>query len=103
MDFNNVTAHAVGNVYFDGKVVSHKITMEDGSAKTMGVIQPGSYHFDTVAAERMDITAGECKVTLDGSKESSVYKAGEYFNVDANSGFTIEVAEGNGQYVCSYL
>ncbi|NWK54034.1 pyrimidine/purine nucleoside phosphorylase [Verrucomicrobiaceae bacterium N1E253] len=103
MQFSNVTAEAKANVYFDGKVVSHGITLEDGSTKTFGLIYPGVYHFATEAAERMEIIDGECIVVLDGSDDSSVYAAGQYFEVPANAGFTITVSEGIGQYICSYI
>jgi len=103
MEFKNVTARALANIYFDGKVISHGVTLEDGSVKTFGVIFPGSYHFGTEAAERMEIIAGECEVTLDGETERNVYKAGEHFDVESNSGFTIEFKDEMGQYICSYL
>lgn len=101
--FSNVTAVAKANVYFDGKVVSHTILFADGSKKTLGLIYPGSYHFGTDAAERMEITDGSCVVTLDGSKEAKTYAAGTHFDVPAKSGFTIEVKSGIAQYVCSFL
>ncbi len=103
MEFKNVTATAKANIYFDGKVVSHGIVQEDGSTKTFGVIFPGSYHFGTEAAERMEVIDGTCSVVLDGSSESQSYKAGEHFDVVANAGFTIEVADGQAQYICSYI
>lgn len=103
MEFTNVTAKAKANVYFDGKVVSHGIVLENGSAKTFGLIFPGKYHFDTQAAERMEITDGSCTVNLDGMEGSENYSAGEHFDVAANSGFTIEVAEGICQYICSFI
>ncbi len=103
MEFKNVTALAKANVYFDGKVVSHGITFEDGTTISFRVIFPGSYHFGTEAAERMDIIDGACKVTLDGSEEVSSYTAGQHFDVAANAGFTIEVVDGLAQYVCSYI
>ena len=103
MKFTNVSAEAKANIYFDGKVVSHGIVQEDGSAKTFGVIFPGQYHFNTESAERMDIIDGTCLVTLDGSESKDGFAAGEHFDVPANSGFTIEVAEGICQYVCSFI
>ena len=103
MEFTNVTARAIANLYFDGKVVSHGVTLVDGTTKTFGVIFPGSYHFGTEKAERMEVTAGACSVVLDGSEESTSYGAEEHFDVAANAGFTIEVAEGICQYVCSYI
>ena len=103
MQFPNVTALAKANVYFDGKVVSHSILFADGSKKTLGLIYPGSYHFGTDAAERMEITDGACTVTLDGSAASHTYSAGTHFDVPAKSGFTIVVTTGVAQYVCSFL
>lgn len=103
MQFTNVTAVAKANVYFDGKVVSHSILFADGSKKTLGLIYPGSYHFGTDAAERMEITDGVCTVKLDGADKTSTYGAGTHFDVPAKSGFTIAVDKGVAQYVCSFL
>ncbi|MGC4093322.1 MAG: pyrimidine/purine nucleoside phosphorylase [Polyangiaceae bacterium] len=102
MKFENVTATAKANVYFDGKVVSHTISFADGSKKTLGLIYPGEFHFGTDAAERMDVTAGLCRVKLDGSTEWKEYGAGSFFRVPAKSGFDIVVASGIAEYVCSF-
>ncbi len=101
--FENVTAVAKANVYFNGKVVSHSILLPDGSRKTLGLIYPGRYHFGTDKAERMEIVDGTCTVTLDGSSTSQTYAAGQAFHVPAKSGFDIEVADGLCQYICSFL
>ena len=101
--FENVTVHAKANVYFDGKVVSHSIVLDDGSKKTLGIIYPGSYHFNTEQAEKMEIIAGDCKVVLDGSEESNAYREGQAFEVSANSGFTIDVSKETCEYVCSFI
>lgn len=103
MVFNNVTATAEGNVYFDGKVVSHAIVLESGEKKTLGVIQPGEYHFGTQAAELMEIVKGTCKVVIDETDTSTDIAAGSSFNVPANSGFTIAVSDEPCHYVCSFL
>jgi uncharacterized protein YaiE (UPF0345 family) len=103
MEFSPVTAVAKANVYFDGKVVSHSLLFPDGSKKTLGLIYPGSYHFGTAAAERMEIIDGACSVLLDGGSERREYRSGSAFEVPANSGFTITVEEGICQYVCSFL
>lgn len=103
MEFKNVTASAKANVYFDGKVVSHGIETDSGEKKSFGVIFPGEYHFGTEAAERMDVTAGECVVQLDGEEETANYSAGQFFEVAANAGFTITVRGEICEYVCSYL
>ncbi len=101
--FDNVTAVTKANVYFDGKVVSHTIIFSEGSKKTLGLIYPGTYHFGTAAAERMEIVAGACTVTLDGQTASKAYAAGDYFEVPAKSGFTIVVESGICEYICSFL
>jgi len=103
MQFPNVTAVAKANVYFAGKVVSHTILLPDGSRKTLGLVHPGAYHFGTDQAERMEIVAGACRVTLDGQSATAGYAAGQAFEVPAKSGFTIEVPEGLCEYVCSFL
>lgn len=102
-EFPNVTAVAKANVYFDGKVVSHSILFPDGSKKTLGLIYPGSYHFGTGKAERMEIVAGDCEVKLDGSDARDTYIGGQFFDVPANSGFDISVSEGICEYICSFL
>jgi uncharacterized protein YaiE (UPF0345 family) len=101
--FENVAALAKANVYFDGKVVSHTIVLADGARKTLGLIYPGSFHFGTDAAERMEIVAGRCRVKLDGGTSWSEHDAGGSFSVPARSGFDIEVREGICEYVCSFL
>jgi len=101
--FPHVTVTAKANVYFDGKVVSHTVQFADGSKKTLGLIYPGEYHFGTAAAERMEIIAGSCDVTLDGTTDSIHYGEGTAFDVPANSGFTIAVADGICEYICSFL
>ncbi|MFH1497373.1 MAG: pyrimidine/purine nucleoside phosphorylase [Verrucomicrobiota bacterium] len=101
--FTNVTALTKANIYFDGKVVSHTLLSADGSKTTLGLIYPGSYHFGTGAPERMEIVAGSCRVTLDGQTSSTAYSAGTLFEVAGNAGFTIEVADGICEYICSFL
>ena len=101
--FDQVTVLTKANVYFDGRVVSHTVVFPDGSKKTLGLIYPGKYHFDTQAAERMEIVAGECSVVLDGQAATNRYAAGQAFEVPSNSGFEIEAAQGICEYVCSFL
>jgi hypothetical protein len=102
-EFPGVTAVAKANIYFGGKVVSHTIRFADASKKTLGLIYPGAFHFGTQAAERMEIVAGKCRVKIDGSEKWSDYGADTAFDVPANSGFDIEVADGICEYVCSFL
>jgi uncharacterized protein YaiE (UPF0345 family) len=101
--FAGVTVLTKANVYFDGNVVSHTVFASDGTKKTLGLIRPGSYHFKTGAAERMEIIAGECSVTIDGGTAAHRYGAGTHFDVPANSGFAIAVNSGLCEYICSFL
>ena len=101
--FEGVTVLTKANVYFDGNVVSHTVQFTDGSKKTLGVVRPGSYHFKTSAAERMEIVAGECTVTLDGTTGTHRYAAGTHFDIPSNSGFAIAVSSGLCEYICSFL
>lgn len=100
--FPGVTVVTKANVYFNGNVVSHTVLFADGSKKTLGLIYPGTYHFGTGAAERMEIVAGQCVVTLDGKTDFSSYSSDQYFDVVANSGFTIQVSA-LCEYICSFL
>lgn len=101
--FSNVTVDPKANIYFEGRVISHTVRFQDGSRKTIGVIQPGNYHFGTAAPELMEIVAGKCRVTLDGSENEISVEAGSSFEVPGNSGFTIAVKDGFCEYVCSFL
>jgi len=103
MEFTNVTVHAKANLYFEGRVISHTVIMEDGSKKTIGVILPGTYHFGTQLAERMELVAGEASVTWDDTLATAIHRTGEHFDVAANSGFTITVSGEPCEYVCSFL
>jgi len=100
--FEGVTAHALANVYFDGKVVSHTLLLAGGQKVTLGLIYPGTYHFDTGAPERMDITGGTCRVRLAGQQDFREYPAGTSFEIPGKSFFDITVDAGIAQYVCSF-
>jgi hypothetical protein len=101
--FENVKALTRANVYFDGNVVSHTIFLPDGSRKTLGIIFPGAYEFDTKAAERIDLTVGSARVLLSGEAEWRVVEAGGSFEVAADSLFRIAVDGDRAEYICSYL
>ena len=58
--FDNVSVVCKANVYFDGKVISHSVVFPDGTKKTLGLIYPGTYTFNTGAPECMEIVAGVC-------------------------------------------
>ena len=63
-DFNNVSIVKKANVYFDGKVTSRTVLFADGAKKTLGIMLPGEYEFNTDAKEIVDILSGELDVLL---------------------------------------
>jgi hypothetical protein len=102
-EFQNVTAVAKANIYFEGRVASHTILLPGGAKKTLGLIYPGQFHFGTGQAERMEIVDGQCTVKMDGHDAAATYSAGGVFEVPAKSGFDIGVQTGICQYICSFL
>jgi purine/pyrimidine-nucleoside phosphorylase len=98
----NVTAVTKANVFFEGRVVSHTVLLADGSRKTLGLIYPGQYFFDTKVPERMDVTAGTCRVRLKGEDAWQEHGAGGSFKIAGNSGFDIVVESGIAEYICSF-
>ena len=101
-EFNNVTMVREANVYFDGKVTSRTVLFEDGTKKTLGFMMPGDYSFDTGVAEVMEVIGGEMDVQLPGSTHWKTVKAGESFDVPANSSFKL-VVKYYADYCCAYL
>ena len=102
-EFSGVTVVTKANVYFGGRVVSHTVLLPGGAKKTLGLIHPGSFHFNTDAPERMEIVHGTCRVTLDGATAAQDYGPGQHFDVPGKSGFAIEVMDGICEYICSFL
>jgi uncharacterized protein YaiE (UPF0345 family) len=100
--FDGVAVTTKANVYFDGKCVSHGITLADGTKKSVGVILPASLTFNTGAPEIMEGVAGSCRVRLKGESVWKTYGPGESFNVPGNSSFDIEVAGEPYHYICHF-
>lgn len=99
--FENVSVVCKANVYFDGKVVSHTVLFADGSRKTLGLIYPGQFTFNTGAPEKMEIVAGTCRARQAGGQWTA-YTAGTFFKVAGNSSFDIAVDDGVAEYICSF-
>ena len=99
--FDNVSVDKKGNVFFDGKCVSHSVIFPDGSRKTVGVILPSTLTFNVSTPELMEITSGTCRVKIGDEPEFKSYAAGDQFSVPANSRFVIETNE-VVNYVCSF-
>jgi uncharacterized protein YaiE (UPF0345 family) len=99
IDGVSVTTQA--NVYFDGKCVSHGITLADGTKKSVGVILPSTLTFSTGAPEIMEGVGGSCEYRLAGSDAWVRSGVGEKFSVPGNSKFEIRTAEGY-HYICHF-
>ena len=100
--FENVSVGKKANVFFDGKCVSHSVFFPDGSRKSVGVIMPNSQlTFNVDTPELMEITAGECRVKIDGESAFTTYTAGKSFKVPAHSSFEIHATD-EVNYVCSF-
>lgn len=90
------------SVYFDGKCVSHAITLADGSRKSVGVILPSTLTFSTGAPEVMETVAGACSVLLPGQTEWQTFGAGERFDVPGQASFQIRVEGEPYHYICHF-
>lgn len=101
-EFTNVTIVREANVYFAGGVVSRTVLFPDGTKKTLGIMQPGDYEFNTGAAEIMEILSGELDLKMPGSAGWDRIGGGESFQVPANSSFTMRVLSLT-DYCCSFL
>lgn len=101
-EFKNVTVVKKANIYFDGKVASHTVLFPDGSKKTLGIMQAGDYEFSTAAAEIMEILSGTLEWQLKGENGWKSVKAGESFQIPADSVFLMKVPA-VADYCCSYL
>lgn len=89
------------NVYFDGKCISHSITLADGTKKSVGVVLPSTLTFNTGAAEIMECVAGGCEYRLAGSSQWLASGPGERFSIPANSSFDIRVSD-SYHYICHF-
>jgi purine/pyrimidine-nucleoside phosphorylase len=101
-EFQNVTVMKNANVYFEGKVTSRTILFADGTKKTLGIMLPGEYRFNTDAEEVMEILSGALQVLLPGSEKWQSYGGGTSFKLPAKSAFSLKVSDVT-DYCCSYL
>lgn len=97
----NASVATQANVYFDGKCVSHTVTLADGTKKSVGVVLPSQLTFKTGAPEIMECVAGGCEYRLAGSDAWRKSGPGEQFSVPANSSFDIRV-EAAYHYICHF-
>ena len=101
-EFNNVTVQKEANIYFEGKVISTTISFPNGSKKTLGVMLPGEYEFNTEQQEIMEIISGKLEVLLSNKSKWMNLKAGATFEVPKNSSFKLKIHEITN-YCCEYI
>jgi uncharacterized protein YaiE (UPF0345 family) len=100
--FSGVDVDALANFYFEGQVTSRSLTFANGEKKTLGIMLPGEYRFDTAQNELMEIQAGKVLVLLPGETEWLRVESGGEFEVPAKTAFDIKVLEPT-DYCCSYF
>lgn len=101
-EFSNVTIIKKANIYFDGGVTSRIVIFPDGSRKTLGIMQPGEYKFDTAEPEIMAIISGELEVLLPGESAWRPVKGGEQFKVPGQAAFCLKIKKVT-DYCCSFV
>ena len=100
--YKDVDVDKSANIYFEGKVISRNIFFNDGSKKTLGVMLPGEYEFNTEAEELMEITSGKLNLKIKGDNDWTLITEGNDFRIPENSSFKVKVLE-LVNYVCSYF
>ena len=100
-EFNNITVIKKANIYFDGNVTSRTIRFTDGSTKTLGIMLPGEYEFNTADKEIMEIMSGTLEVKLPGADWQTL-EGPQSFEVPADSKFSLRVKT-VVDYCCSFI
>ena len=99
--YRSVDVDKLANIYFKGNVISRNIFLKDGSRKTLGVMLPGEYEFNTEVRELMEIISGKLNLKIQNDIEWTLIKDRMDFNIPKNSSFKVEVLE-IVNYTCSY-
>lgn len=100
--FEHVSIVKNANIYFDGQVTSRSIEFANGESKTLGIMLPGEYTFNTDKQEIMEILSGDVDVLLPEQTEWQHITGGERFEVKAGSAFQIKVNLVT-DYCCSFV
>ena len=100
--FTNVTVQKAANIYFEGKVTSRTVIFPDGTKKTLGIMLPGEYEFNTGVKEIMDVLAGKVDILLPDDTEWLQFDGDGSFTVPADSSFKLNVYT-PFDYCCSYV
>lgn len=88
------------NEYFNGAVKSLGYESATGKS-TVGVMDAGDYEFGTSTHETMIVIEGEMTVKLPGAPDWATYKAGESYQIEANTKFQVKISR-QTSYLCQY-
>lgn len=88
------------NEYFEGKVKSLAVNAQNGK-KTVGVMEPGEYEFDTQTKETITVVTGELSVYFAEYEEWEDFGPGASFEIPAQSKFKVKVSQETA-YLCEF-
>jgi uncharacterized protein YaiE (UPF0345 family) len=100
MQFDQVSVGKKANVYFDGKCISHTVTLPSGIRKSVGVVLPSTLRFDLDTKEIMEVVDGTAFVSINGAPEQA-FTAGQSWEVQKGGHFIIRT-EQPVHYVCHF-
>lgn len=100
MSFENVSVGKTANIHFDGKCISHTVTLADKTRKSVGVILPSTLRFDLSTKEIMEVVKGTAFVIINDAPEQT-FTDGQQWIVEAGGFFIIRVEE-ILHYVCHF-
>lgn len=88
------------NTYFNDHVMSIGFENSAGT-QSAGVMQPGTYVFDTSKHETMTVISGALTIKRESDEDFVTFEAGQSFEVPANQDFDVQVSEPTA-YLCHY-
>jgi uncharacterized protein YaiE (UPF0345 family) len=100
--FEKATIEKKANIYFEGKVSSRTVYLQNGERVTLGFMLPGEYEFGTGDKEIMEVIGGAMTVKLPQAEDWETITEGHSFEVPADSKFLVKVDK-MADYCCSYL
>jgi|AntDeeMinimDraft_4_1070355.scaffolds.fasta_scaffold02615_3 uncharacterized protein YaiE (UPF0345 family) len=95
----DATVRKRANVYYDGQVTSREVETADGERRTLGIVLPGTYEFETESEEIIEVLAGSGRLEL--PDETRAFEAGDIVTVPAGTAFDF-VADDVVDYCCAY-
>lgn len=97
--FADATVRKRANVYYDGRVTSRELTTAAGERRTLGVVLPGTYTFDTDTRETIEVLAGRGRIEKPDGTVS--FEPGDVVTVPADTSFEF-AADEVVDYCCAY-